>query len=211
MRTPLVAGNWKMNGSRESVAGLVRAIATGAGPEGLDGVELLVCPPYVYLPQVGDAIGAAAIALGAQDVYTEASGAYTGEISGAMLADLGCKYVIIGHSERRALLGETDGTIARKFMAAQENNLIPILCLGETLDERQSDSTLTVIGSQFNAVVEAVGIEAFGNAVVAYEPVWAIGTGETASPEQAQEVHAALRGMAAKRSAKIAKFEYHNR
>ena len=201
MRTPLVAGNWKMNGSRDSVAALIQGITAGAG---LKGAEMLVCPPYVYIPQVAEAIGDAAVALGGQDLYTEANGAFTGEISGAMLADVGCKYVIIGHSERRALMGESDGKIARKFLAAQENNLIPILCVGETLDERQADSTLNVIGSQFNAVVDAVGIEAFAQAVVAYEPVWAIGTGETASPEQAQEVHAALRAMAAKRSAKIA-------
>lgn len=201
MRTPLVAGNWKMNGSRASVAELMQGITAGAAPEG---VELLVCPPYPYLLQVADAIGEAPVALGAQDLYTEAGGAFTGEVSGAMLADVGCRYVIIGHSERRALLRETDGIIARKFMAAQENNLIPILCVGETLDERQADSTLAVIGSQFNAVADAVGIEAFGQAVIAYEPVWAIGTGETATPDQAQEVHAALRAMAAKRSAKIA-------
>ncbi len=201
MRTPLVAGNWKMNGSRESVAGLMQGITAGAG---LEGMEMLVCPPFVYIPQVAAAIGEAPVALGGQDLYTEANGAFTGEISGAMLADVGCQYVIIGHSERRALLGESDGKIARKFLAAQENNLIPILCLGETLDERQADSTLQVIGSQFSAVVDVVGIEAFARAVVAYEPVWAIGTGETATPEQAQEVHAALRSMAAKRSAKIA-------
>ncbi len=201
MRTPLVAGNWKMNGSRESVAGLMQGITAGAG---LEGMEMLVCPPFVYIPQVAAAIGEAPVALGGQDLYTEANGAFTGEISGSMLADVGCQYVIIGHSERRALLGESDGKIARKFLAAQENNLIPILCLGETLDERQADSTLQVIGSQFNAVVDVVGIEAFARAVVAYEPVWAIGTGETATPEQAQEVHAALRSMAAKRSAKIA-------
>lgn len=201
MRTPLVAGNWKMNGSRESVAGLMQGITAGAG---LEGMEMLVCPPFVYIPQVAVAIGEAPVALGGQDLYTEANGAFTGEISGSMLADVGCQYVIIGHSERRALLGESDGKIARKFLAAQENNLIPILCLGETLDERQADSTLQVIGSQFNAVVDVVGIEAFARAVVAYEPVWAIGTGETATPEQAQEVHAALRSMAAKRSAKIA-------
>ena len=201
MRTPLVAGNWKMNGSRESVAALVQGITAGAG---LKGVEILVCPPFVYIPEVAAAIGDAAVALGGQNLYAEANGAFTGEISGAMLADVGCQYVIIGHSERRALMGESDGKIARKFLAAQENNLIPILCVGETLDERQADSTLNVIGSQFNAVVDAVGIEAFAQAVVAYEPVWAIGTGETATPEQAQEVHAALRAMAAKRSAKIA-------
>ncbi len=202
MRTPLVAGNWKMNGTRASVAALTQGVA--AGVAGLEGVEVLVCPPYVYLAEVAAAIGTAPVRLGAQDLYTAAGGAYTGEISAAMLVDSGCAYVIVGHSERRALLGETDGTIARKFMAAQENNLIPILCVGETLDERQADSTLAVIGSQFNAVADAVGIEAFSQAVVAYEPVWAIGTGETASPEQAQEVHAALRAMAAKRSAKIA-------
>ncbi len=202
MRTPLVAGNWKMNGSRDSVAGLIQGVTAGVAD--LEGVEVLVCPPFVYLAQTAAAIGAADVALGAQDVYTEAAGAFTGEISGAMLADSGCRYVIIGHSERRALLGETDGIIADKFLSAKENNLIPILCVGEALDERQADATLNVIGSQFNAVVDAVGIEAFGAAVVAYEPVWAIGTGETASPEQAQEVHAALRAMAAKRSAKIA-------
>lgn len=202
MRTPLVAGNWKMNGSRESVAALTADVAAGAAQ--LSDVEVLVCPPYVYIPQVAEAIGDAPVALGAQDVYLEADGAYTGEISGSMLVDCGCRYVIVGHSERRALLGETDGIVTRKFLAAQKNGLTPILCVGETLDERQNDSTLTVIAAQFNAVVEAAGIEAFANAVVAYEPVWAIGTGETATPEQAQEVHAALRAMAAKRSAKIA-------
>ena len=144
------------------------------------------------------------MSLGAQDLYAEAGGAFTGEISGPMLLDAGCRYVIVGHSERRALMGDSDGVVARKFAAAQEHGLTPILCVGETLDERQSDSTLAVIGRQFSAVADAVGIEAFDNAVVAYEPVWAIGTGETATPEQAQEVHAALRAMAAKRSAKIA-------
>ncbi len=191
-----------MNGSHESVAGLIKSVVADAAT--INGAEVLVCPPYVYIPQVAAAIGDAPVALGAQNLYTEDGGAYTGEISGAMLADSGCGYVIIGHSERRALMGETDGAVARKFLLAQENNLTPILCVGETLDERQSDSTLNVIGSQFSAVVDAVGIEAFANAVVAYEPVWAIGTGETATPDQAQEVHAALRAMAAKRSAKIA-------
>ena len=191
-----------MNGSRDSVAELLSGI-TG-GTDGLDGVEVLVCPPYMYIPQAREAIGDGPVALGAQNVYPEAGGAYTGEIAAAMLADAGCTYVIIGHSERRALMGETDEEIARKFMVAQENGVIPILCVGETLEERQNDSTLTVIGGQFNAVVDTVGIEAFANAVVAYEPVWAIGTGETATPEQAQEVHSALRAMAAKRSAKIA-------
>ncbi len=191
-----------MNGTADSVAALMAGVTAGAADVG--GTEVLVCPPYVYIPQVRAAIGDAPVALGAQDVYMEAAGAFTGEVSGAMLADVGCRYVIIGHSERRALMGETDGAIARKFLALQENNLRPILCVGETLEERQSGRTLAVIGAQFNAVADAVGIEAFADAVVAYEPVWAIGTGETATPDQAQEVHAALRAMAAKRSARIA-------
>jgi triosephosphate isomerase len=202
MRTPLVAGNWKMNGTQESVAELMSGLVAGVGA--LDGVEVLVCPPFIYIPAVLPDTTKSSLELGAQDVYPAAGGAYTGEISGSMLTDLGCTYVIVGHSERRALMGENDTIVARKFAAALEAGLKPILCVGETLDERQSDSTLTVIGGQFNKVVDAVGIEAFENAVVAYEPVWAIGTGETASPEQAQEVHAALRGMATKRSAKIA-------
>ena len=175
-----------------------------AGADAAAGCEILVCPPFPYLAMVEGIIDGGPVALGAQNLYTEAGGAFTGEVSGAMLADSGCGYVIIGHSERRALMGETDGIIARKFLLAQENGLVPILCVGETLDERQADSTLSVIGAQFNAVAEVVGIEAFANAVVAYEPVWAIGTGETASPEQAQEVHSAIRALAAKRSAKIA-------
>ena len=144
------------------------------------------------------------VALGAQNLYAEAGGAFTGEISGPMLTDAGCSYVIVGHSERRALMGESNDAVASKFAAAQEHGLTPILCVGETLEERQADSTLAVISSQFAAVVDSVGIDAFANAVVAYEPVWAIGTGETATPEQAQEVHSALRAMTAKRSAKIA-------
>ena len=202
MRTPLIAGNWKMNGTRDSVAELLQGIVAGA--DAVSGADILVCPSFVFLSQAQALIGSSPVALGAQDLYVEQGGAYTGEISGPMLKDMGCGYVIVGHSERRALMGERDDIVARKFAAAQAEGLIPILCVGETLEERQSDSTLNVIGSQFSAVVDAVGIEAFAQAVVAYEPVWAIGTGETASPEQAQEVHAALRGMAAKRSARIA-------
>ena len=142
--------------------------------------------------------------MGAQNLSAEAGGAFTGEVSGPMLKDGGCDYVLVGHSERRALMGESDSVVAAKFAAAQEHGLTPVLCVGESLEERQSDNTLAVIRTQFSAVAEAAGIEAFENAVVAYEPVWAIGTGETATPEQAQEVHAALRAMAASRSAKIA-------
>jgi triosephosphate isomerase len=191
-----------MNGSRDSVAELMQGITAGAAA--VSGAEILVCPSFVFLSQVQTLIGESPVELGAQDVYLEQGGAYTGEISATMLKDAGCKYVIVGHSERRALMGDSNDIVARKFAAAQELGLIPILCVGETLQERNSDSTLNVIGSQFSAVADAVGIEAFAQAVVAYEPVWAIGTGETASPEQAQEVHAALRTMAAKRSAKIA-------
>jgi triosephosphate isomerase len=202
MRTPLVAGNWKMNGTQASVAGLMQGITQGSGK--LDGAEILLCPSFVFLAQVRAAVEGTVIALGAQDLYAEEGGAFTGEISGPMLADAGCQYVIVGHSERRSLMGDSDGLVASKFAAAQAAGLTPILCVGESLEERKSDSTLNVIGRQFAAVAEARGIESFANAVIAYEPVWAIGTGETATPEQAQEVHSALRGMAAKRSAKIA-------
>jgi triosephosphate isomerase len=202
MRTPLVAGNWKMNGTTDSVAELAQGIVAYADTS--DAAEVLVCPPFVFLSQVSALLGSAPVALGAQDLYVEEGGAFTGEISGSMLKDAGCAYVIVGHSERRALMGETNDSVARKFIAAQAVGLTPILCVGETLDERQADSTLAVISAQFAAVADAAGIEAFANAVIAYEPVWAIGTGETATPDQAQEVHAALRAMAAKRSAKIA-------
>lgn len=191
-----------MNGTRKSVEELVAAIRNGVS--GLDGAEVLLCPSYVFLSQVQALIADTSISLGAQNLSTQADGAFTGEISGSMLADAGCAYVIVGHSERRALYGESDSLVAQKFAVAQANGLTPVLCVGETLDERHSGTTLAVIGRQFSTVVDAVGIDAFENAVVAYEPVWAIGTGETATPEQAQEVHAALRAMAAKRSAKIA-------
>jgi triosephosphate isomerase len=202
MRTPLIAGNWKMNGTSADVTALTQAVVAGAGD--IDSADVLVCPPFVYLSQVEALLGSAPVALGAQDVYFEAGGAYTGEIAAAMLKDIGCGYVLVGHSERRALMGDSNDIVARKFMAAQQADLTPILCVGETLEDRHADNTMSVISSQFAAVVDAAGIEAFADAVVAYEPVWAIGTGETASPEQAQEVHAALRSMAAKRSAKIA-------
>lgn len=202
MRTPLVAGNWKMNGTIDSVTELTQGIVAGAGD--IEAADILICPPFVYVQKVEDMLGSAPVALGAQDLYFETGGAYTGEVAGDMLKDIGCGYVIVGHSERRALMGDSDTVVAKKFMAAQEAGLTPILCVGETLEDRKADNTLAVVGSQFNAVIDAAGIEAFADAVVAYEPVWAIGTGETATSEQAQEVHAALRSMAAKRSAKIA-------
>lgn len=202
MRTPLVAGNWKMNGNRESTAALLDALQRGLE----DGVaaEVLVCPPFVYLPDAHRAIRGSAIKLGAQSLCAEESGAFTGEISAAMLQEVDCDYVIVGHSERRALYGEDDALVARKFMAAIKQGLIPLLCVGETLEEREQGVTVDVIRRQLGAVLAAAGIDAFAQAVVAYEPVWAIGTGKTASPEQAQEVHAEIRAILRAENARIA-------
>jgi triosephosphate isomerase len=168
-------------------------------------VSMLLCPPYVYLPAVREWLQGSPIELGAQNLADkEGSGAYTGEISGSMLRDVGCRYVIVGHSERRALYGETDAVVATKFQAARRAGLVPIVCVGETLEQREAGQTRSVVERQVMAVVAAAGVAAFANAVVAYEPVWAIGTGRTATPEQAQEVHAFIRGMIAARDATIA-------
>lgn len=200
-RTPLVAGNWKMHASKEMTASLASEIAQGAA--GLEGVEVLVCPPYPYLTQAVEKAGA--VAVGAQDVCEQVEqGAFTGEVNGAMLKDVGCSHVIVGHSERREYYGDTDELVAKKFMAAQAAGLVPVLCIGELLDERESGKTEAVLARQLDAVVDAAGIEAFANAVLAYEPVWAIGTGKTASPEQAQEVHAFIRARLADKDATIA-------
>jgi len=199
----LIAGNWKMHGSLGESRGLVEVLRAGvtAGAP----ATMLLCPPYVYLPAVHGWLHGSAIALGAQDVADKAgSGAYTGEVSGQMLRDVGCSHVIVGHSERRALCGETDGVVATKFKAAQVAGLVPIVCVGETLEQREAGQTRSVISGQVAAVVDSAGVQAFAKAVVAYEPVWAIGTGRTGSPEQAQEVHAFIRGMIAKRDATIA-------
>ncbi len=166
---------------------------------------MLLAPPYVYIPAVKQWIAGSPILLGAQDVADrQGSGAYTGEVSGAMLADVGCAYAIVGHSERRTLYGETDPIVATKFKAAQVANLVPILCVGETLAERDAGATEQTVSRQLEAVLDAAGVDAFARAVVAYEPVWAIGTGRTATPEQAQEVHAFLRALVAARNATIA-------
>lgn len=201
MRQPLVAGNWKMNGNREGAVKLADAVL-----QGLDGhkAEVLLCPPFVYLADVARALKGGGIALGAQDLCAEDNGAFTGEVSGPMLRDFDCRYVIVGHSERRALYGESDALVARKFMAAQKVALTSILCVGETLAEREAGSTSQVVSRQLKAVLDAAGIGAFARAVVAYEPVWAIGTGRTAKASQAQEVHALIRGMLAAEDAKIA-------
>ena len=195
MRKPLVAGNWKMNGSRESIKTLVTGVKAGIGNVG--NTEVAVCPPFVHLSQTAQALTGSGIALGAQNVCNQDVGAYTGEISGAMLKEMGCAYAIVGHSERRALYGETDALVAQRFLAAQRNDLTPIFCIGETLDEREAGATEAVCARQIDAVLDAAGIEVFTDAVIAYEPVWAIGTGKTATPEQAQVVHAFIRGKLA--------------
>jgi triosephosphate isomerase len=187
-RSRLVAGNWKMHGSRASNAALLDALLESIGRE--SGVECAVCPPYPYLEQVAARLKGSAIALGAQNVSEHAQGAYTGEVSAAMLKEFGCRYAIVGHSERRQHYGESDAQVAAKFAAAQGAGLTPILCVGETLQEREAGKTEEVVRRQLDAVLSKTN---FGNAVLAYEPVWAIGTGRNATPEQAQAVHAFLR------------------
>jgi triosephosphate isomerase (TIM) len=202
LRQPLIAGNWKMHGSRaENAARIARIAERFPGTN----VTCVVCPPYVYLSEVGRLLQAAElpIALGAQDVSAQLKGAFTGEVSVSMLQDMGCSYVIVGHSERREAEGEDDHLVARKFDAARAS-LIPILCVGERLGERKAGRQLEVIGRQLDAVLERSGAIGFGGAVIAYEPRWAIGTGMTASPDQAQEVHAFIRRHLAQQDAKIA-------
>lgn len=202
MRTRMIAGNWKMNGSkpmvRELVSGVLARLESGRS------AEVLLIPPFPYLPLVGSLTDGTPVLLGGQDVSAHSEGAYTGEVSGDMLADWGCGYVLVGHSERRSLHAEDDTLVAAKFQAAQAAGLQPILCVGETLDERDAGQTEAVVSRQLGAVVEAAGISAFARALVAYEPVWAIGTGQTASPDQAQSVHALIRSQLAADDATIA-------
>jgi triosephosphate isomerase len=202
MRDILVAGNWKMNGSELANSELVAGIIAGA-PDATN-VQLLVCPPYPYLASVADQVKGSDVAVGAQNVSEHEKGAFTGEVAPAMLKDVGCEYVIIGHSERRTLYGETSAQVAAKFGAVQAAGMTPILCVGETLEEREAGSTENVVAEQLGAALEANGIQAFGAAVIAYEPVWAIGTGMTATPEQAQDVHRYIRGLLAAEDQAIA-------
>lgn len=202
MRRPLVAGNWKMNGSRAENAALVEALV--AGEAGAEGAEVLLCPPFVYLWEVGRLVRDSRMALGAQDVCAAASGAHTGEVSGAMLRDVGCGYALVGHSERRSLYGENDEAVARKYVAAQREGLVPVLCVGESLEEREQGQTAAVVLRQLQAVLDVAGAASFAGAVLAYEPVWAIGTGKNATPGQAQEVHALLRERMAREDAILA-------
>ena len=202
MRRPMVAGNWKMHGSSTDAGRLVGeliAMNVGGGA-----AEVVVCPPFVYLSEVRQRLRGYAILLGAQDVCAEDIGAHTGEVSASMLADIGCQFVIVGHSERRALYREDDALIARKFVAVQRQGLVPILCVGESLDERERGATHDVVSRQLAVVLDLAGVAGFGAAIVAYEPVWAIGTGRTATPEQAQEVHALIRGRISEKDATIA-------
>ena len=202
MRNILVAGNWKMNGDSAANAALVKSIV--AGQPAAANVEMLVCPPFPYLAAVGAAISESRISLGAQNVSQHDRGAYTGEVSAGMLVDLGCRFVIVGHSERRALYGETSEIVAAKFATVLKAGLTPILCVGETLEDREAGNTEAVIDEQLDAVLMESGAEGIGKAVVAYEPVWAIGTGKTATPEQAQDVHRHLRSRIAAHDAGIA-------
>jgi len=200
MRRPIVAGNWKMHGSREENARLVAGIIDGLSDAT---AEVIVFPPAVYVAEVVRQASGSPVQVGGQNLCTASQGAYTGEVSGAMLRDVGATHVLVGHSERRALYGETDAVVADKFVAAQAAGLIPVLCVGETLDEREADITEAVIARQIHAVIGKAGVAAFAQAIVAYEPVWAIGTGRTASPEQAEAVHAFIRGIFASKDATL--------
>ncbi|MBE2295217.1 MAG: triose-phosphate isomerase [Phycisphaerales bacterium] len=196
MRRKFVAGNWKMNGSVSSIRQLLHDICEGA-PE-VAAVELAVFPPFVYLGLVEQQLSGTSIEWGAQSLSEYASGAHTGEVAGPMLQDFHCSYVIVGHSERRTLYGETDEIVARKFAAARKVGLKPILCVGETLQEREQGVTEAVVERQIKAVLDLEGTDGFVDAVIAYEPVWAIGTGRTATAGQAQEIHAFIRTSLAK-------------
>jgi triosephosphate isomerase len=202
MRQPLVAGNWKMNGNLAGIKDLIAGILQGIGSVGM--AEVAVCPPFVYLQTVAELLKGSPVAWGAQNLSDRGPGAFTGEIAGSMLSDFGCRYAIVGHSERRSLYGEDDAQVAAKFAAARKAGIKPILCVGETLEERETGVTEQVVARQLKAVLDMQGIGAFAEAVIAYEPVWAIGTGKTATPAQAQAVHAFIRGLLAGQDANIA-------
>lgn len=196
MRKPIVAGNWKMHLSIGEAAALVQQLKGRCETEA---AEVVVCPPFTALASVAQALKGSPIALGAQDLYWEMQGAFTGEVSAAMLLDAGCRHVIIGHSERRTLFGETDQQVQRKLQAALKQGLRPIVCIGETLAQREANQTLNVLTAQLDGALGALGASDCVRLVLAYEPVWAIGTGKTATPEQAQEAHASIRQWFGKR------------
>jgi triosephosphate isomerase len=191
MRRKLVAGNWKMHGSRAMVKELLQSLLSNV--EVNEAVEMAVFPPFPYLPKVQNMLQDSAITWGAQTLNPAPKGAFTGEVSAAMLLDFGCRYVLVGHSERRTIFGESDEAVADRFLAAVEAGLEPVLCVGESLEERERGETRAVIARQLEIVLEKAEIDSFASATIAYEPVWAIGTGKTASPDQAQEIHAFIR------------------
>ncbi len=202
MRQILVAGNWKLNGSKEATKQLIEGIVGGV--KDVKNAEIAVCPPYIYIPQVADLLQNSPVSWGGQNMCSQESGAYTGEISGQMLKEFSCKYVIIGHSERRTLYAESNQDIAEKFVAAIAAGLIPILCVGELLEQRESGETENVVEQQIKTVLDVAGIDKFVHAVIAYEPVWAIGTGKTATSQQAQDVHKFIRGLLQKENSDVA-------
>ena len=202
MRRKLVAGNWKMNGTLLQNAALLDAVRSGAAA--LTGVDCAVCVPFPYLAQAQLKLSGSNVQWGAQDVHQLDKGAYTGEVSAAMLRDFACSYVIVGHSERRAIYGESSKLVAEKFLAAQQAGLVPILCVGETLEQREGGVTEAVVAEQLDALIALGGVQALRRAVVAYEPVWAIGTGKTATSAQAQAVHAFIRQRVATQDGQIA-------
>lgn len=205
MRKCIIAGNWKMNGSKESVTTLLSEIKRGVWDITNPNVEWIVFPPFVFLPEAKNMLSGSKIAWGAQNLSDKASGAYTGEISALMLKDFNCQYVLVGHSERRAIYGESDELVAKKFVVACEAGLIPILCVGETLEEREQGMTMAVVKRQIDAVLKmAGGVSLFNKAIIAYEPVWAIGTGVNAKPEEAEAVHAEIRQEFARHDAVLA-------
>jgi triosephosphate isomerase (TIM) len=193
MRRKFIAGNWKMNTTRAEAVALAAAVAAKVGATGT--VDVAVCPPSLYLEAVGQAVKGSAVGLGAQNCYHEAKGAYTGEVSPQMLVDIGCRYVILGHSERRQIFKEASADVSRKTLAALAVGLTPIACIGETLDERQANQTSQVVRQQVEGSLAGLSAEQMLKIVIAYEPIWAIGTGVVATPEQAEEVHADLRRL----------------
>jgi len=198
MRKPFMAGNWKMNTDSHSSVALAKAVAAGSTDVAGERVTVAVIPPFVYLAAVAKAVSSSAVAVGAQDVYFEQKGAFTGEISPAMLKDVGCTYVLCGHSERRHVLGESDELVGKKVTAAINGGLLPILCVGELLEERDGGKTEQVVERHLRTGLAGLGVEKMAAVTIAYEPVWAIGTGRTATPQQAQEVHQFIRGLLAK-------------
>ena len=202
MRRPIVAGNWKMHGTRADNARLIEELLGGHPDRAA--AECLVFPPFVYLQEVGRLVRDTPIGLGAQSVCAEAQGAFTGEVSAGMLKDVGCSHVLVGHSERRWIYHEDDQLVARKFAAAQSKSLVPILCVGEHLSDRENGRTEEIVSRQLDAVIDLCGVAALQTGIIAYEPIWAIGTGRTATPEQAQAVHAFIRERIGERDAKMA-------